>query len=168
MFSKQNRRATSYLKSAGVVTATAVAGSIATDPDSAWYKKLDKPSWQPPGWAFPVVWTALYTSIALVSGKVLAETKEDGDDERHAKYKRSLLVNLVLNAGWSYTFFKAKKLGPATVVAGLLAASSSDLAKQAGKHDRKLRWALTPYSVWTSFATALTTEIWKRNRDSSQ
>lgn len=162
---QKKRRLSSYIKSAAVVTATAVAGSLATDSSSAWYKKLDKPSWQPPSWAFPVAWTALYASIAVASGKVLAAAEEQGDEERKADYQRALAVNLILNASWSYTFFKAKKLGPAVVVAAALAASSTDLAKKAGKTDGKLKWLLTPYSLWTSFATALTTEIWQRNRD---
>ncbi|NLE96931.1 MAG: tryptophan-rich sensory protein [Propionibacterium sp.] len=159
------QRAASYIKSAIAVTATAVAGSVATDPSTAWYKKLDKPSWQPPSWAFPVAWTALYASIALASGKVLADAKEDDDVVQRGQYKRALALNLALNAGWSYTFFKAQKLGPAAIVAAALAASSSDLAKRAGRSNRKLGWLLTPYAMWTSFATALSTEIWKRNRD---
>lgn len=162
-----NRKRTSYLKAAGVVAATAVAGSIATDPGTGWYKSLDKPSWQPPSWLFPVAWTALYASIAVVSGKVLSDTDSgsEADEERHDEYKKALLVNLALNAGWSFAFFKAKKLGLASVVAGALAASSSQLAKLAGKQDPKLKLALTPYSAWTAFATALTTDIWRRNRD---
>ena len=52
----------------GVLTAaTAVSGSIATDPKSAWYTALDKPAWQPPGAVFPIVWTALYASIGVAS-----------------------------------------------------------------------------------------------------
>ncbi|MEV6837267.1 TspO/MBR family protein [Streptomyces sp. NPDC051133] len=53
------------------VAATAVAGSQAVDPDSAWYKALRKPRWQPPSWAFGAVWTRLYASIA---GAALADT----------------------------------------------------------------------------------------------
>lgn len=165
MSRKKKSKLPSYIGSALAVTATAVAGSLATDPSTRWYRKLDKPSWQPPSWAFPVAWTALYASIALVSGKVLADAKSEDDEKQRSEYKRALAVNLALNAGWSYTFFKAQKLGPAAVVAGLLAASSSDLAKKAGRNNPKLTWALTPYSVWTSFATALSTDIWKRNRD---
>lgn len=158
---RSKKRGTSYAGAAAAVVVTAIAGSVATDPKTTWYRKLDKPSWQPPSWAFPVAWTALYASIAVASGKALAD---DSNEERRSRYKRSLLVNLALNAGWSYTFFKAHRLGLASVVAGLLAASSSNLAKQAGEVDPKLKIALTPYSAWTAFATALTTDIWKRNR----
>src|SRR5690554_3639233 len=111
----------SYVGATAAVATTAVAGTIATDNDSAWYQSLDKPKWQPPKWVFPLAWTALYADIAIVSGKALADAEEHGDDEQMRSYSRALLVNLVLNFGWSFVFFKAKKLGPATVVAGLLA-----------------------------------------------
>ncbi|TRY20044.1 tryptophan-rich sensory protein [Tessaracoccus rhinocerotis] len=162
---KKNHSLSSFLGATAAVVTTAVAGSVATDPKTAWYKSLDKPRWQPPPAVFPVAWTALYTSIALVSGKVLADTKAEGDDERHRDYKAALVLNLILNAGWSFAFFKAKKLGLASIVAGALAASSADLSKRAGQQDPKLGLALKPYSAWTSFATALSTDIWRRNRD---
>src|SRR6476469_9454740 len=50
------------------VAATAVAGSIASqDVGGRWYRRLDKPAFQPPGAVFPVVWTALYTDIAVTT-----------------------------------------------------------------------------------------------------
>ena len=100
----------------GVLTAaTAVSGSIATDPKSAWYTALDKPAWQPPGAVFPIVWTALYASIGVAS------------------------------------------------VAALLAASSIDLARRAGRAGRGPGLALVLYAAWCTFATALTAEIARRN-----
>ena len=38
------------------VAATAVAGGLATDPDSAYYRNLRKPSWQPPPPVYGLVW----------------------------------------------------------------------------------------------------------------
>lgn len=73
-------------------------------------------------------------------------------------------MNLALNQGWSWTFFKARKLGLATVVAALLAGSSIDLANRAGKVDGGKRLELTPYALWCSFATLLTGAIWRRNK----
>jgi translocator protein len=43
---------------AAAVTAVAVAGAIATDTSSDWYRDLNKPSWQPPGaFATALTWT---------------------------------------------------------------------------------------------------------------
>ncbi|MGW4569136.1 TspO/MBR family protein, partial [Streptomyces sp. NPDC004561] len=44
------------------VTTAAAVGGRAVDADSAWYRSLRKPGWQPPSWAFGVVWTPLYAA----------------------------------------------------------------------------------------------------------
>jgi len=49
-------------------------------------------------------------------------------------------------------------------VAGLLAASSADLVRRAADADPKLGVALAPYPLWCSFATVLSTGIWRLNR----
>ena len=55
-------------------------------------------------------------------------------------------------------------LGLSAVAAGALAASSADLARRAGEADPKLGVALAPYPLWCSFATLLSTAIWRLNR----
>lgn len=148
---------------AGVV-ATAVAGSIATKPDSAWYQSIRKPAWQPPGWLFPIVWTALYADIAGISALALADTAERGEDDQHAGYRRALIVNLLLNAGWSFAFFRGKRPPVATVVAVALAGSTADLVRRAGKVSPEKGVVLSPYAAWTAFAAVLSAEIARLNR----
>lgn len=147
-----------------LTAATAVSGSLATDPRSTWYQALDKPRWKPAGWVFPLVWMALYSSIAVASAKVIEDLEAEGASSSADRYRKALVVNLVLNQGWSWVFFKAHRLGPATALAGLLAASSWDLARRAGQTGSSGVFALAPYAVWCSFATVLTGEIRRRNR----
>ncbi|TWF75669.1 TspO/MBR related protein [Pseudonocardia hierapolitana] len=45
------------LLTTAAVAVTAAVGRLGTDVSSRWYRRLDKPSWQPPGVAFPLVWT---------------------------------------------------------------------------------------------------------------
>ena len=61
---------------AGALSAAAAAvGGLATDPQSAWYRSLKLPPWQPPSVAFPLVWTGLYASIAGASAKRSRHTR---------------------------------------------------------------------------------------------
>lgn len=144
----------------GAVVATAVVGSLASkDATGAWYRSLCKPSFQPPAAAFPVVWTALYATIAASS----TATLERADPETARAYRRALGINLVLNASWSWVFFRAHRLGPAVGVAAALTASSGDLARRGWRVDRRAGGALVPYAAWCGFATALSAAIWRRN-----
>ncbi|WP_420176087.1 TspO/MBR family protein [Luteococcus sp. OSA5] len=149
----------------GLATAaTAALGSVATIPTSAWFKSLDKPTWQPPNSVFGPVWTALYLDIAVVSAQHLAQLREDGDDEAAQSFQTALGTNLALNAAWSWVFFRGHRLGASTVVAGLLAASSADLVRRVAGVDARRAAVLAPYAGWTGFATVLTDALRRRNR----
>lgn len=146
------------------VLATAVVGSVAsTGAQSRWFRRLDKPSFQPPGAVFGPVWTVLYTDIAVTGSLALDRLRED-DPAEAAAHRRALAVNLVLNASWSWVFFRANRLPAAVVVAGALAASSIDLVRRTGGAHRGAGVALAPYAAWCTFATVLSTALWRRNR----
>ncbi len=151
-------------RSAVMCGATALVGSLLTTPDSAWYRSLDKPPWQPPALAFPVVWTALYSTIAVASAATTQELEESGRGGAATAYTKALAVNLVLNAGWSGLFFRLRRLGVATAGASALAVSSGDLARRASAAGTGKGVALGTYAGWCAFATALTGEVWRRNR----
>ncbi|MFL1595796.1 tryptophan-rich sensory protein [Rhodococcus ruber] len=153
------------LGTTAATAATAVAGSIASqDVDTRWYRRLRKPSFQPPGAVFPVVWTALYADIAVSSAVAIDELESEARVDEATYYRAALAVNLVLNASWSWVFFKAHRLVPATVVAGALAVSSADLARRAAVAKPAAGAALGPYAVWCAFATVLSGRIARLNR----
>lgn len=145
------------------VGATAVAGSLLTRPRSRWYRSLSTPAWQPPGWAFPVAWTALYADIAVVGALSLADLAETGRADERRRYVVALGTNLGLNAAWSGIFFTAQRLRPAAVESVLLAASSADLVRRSWQVSPQKGKTLLPYAGWTAFAAVLTGEIARRN-----
>jgi benzodiazapine receptor len=144
---------------AAAVTATAVAGVAGTDVRSAWYATLDKPRWQPPGWAFGPAWTALYALIAVGSARVLDRASPD---ERRS-YAAALGANLVLNTGWTWIFFTAKRPRWALAEIVVLEASTLDLLRRAHRVDPTAHWLMSPYAAWVGFATTLTASIARRN-----
>lgn len=160
-------RVRNALLAGGLVTAAAVGGSLATDPESAWYRALDKPDWQPPKQAFPIAWTSLYAGIAITATLVQNELQRRGDTEQLAGFRRAMVTNLALNGAWSWLFFRSHHLAAATAGAAALAASSARLARRAGRARGRYGASLLPYAAWTAFATALAGEIWRRNQSQS-
>jgi tryptophan-rich sensory protein len=160
-------KTTNALFAGSLVGAAAVAGSRATEPDGQWYRNLNKPSWQPPGIAFPIVWSSLYTDIAVTSTAVLNELESRGEHEQACEYRKALATNLALNSFWSWLFFRWHHLGAATLGAGVLAASSLSLAKRAGSVRPGFGIALGAYAAWTGFATVLAGTVWWLNRERS-
>jgi translocator protein len=141
------------------VVATAVAGGLGTDVRSDWYAGLDKPSWQPPGWAFGPAWTTLYALVAVASARAL----DRAEPEDRPAYVRALAANLVLNTGWTWVFFTAKRPRWALAEILVLEASTLDLVRRTGSLDRRGAALLAPYAGWVGFATALTASIARRN-----
>ncbi|MFE9928562.1 TspO/MBR family protein [Streptomyces sp. NPDC005533] len=149
----------SHAVAAGAVAVTALVGGRAVDADSAWYKALDKPPWQPPPWAFGAVWTPLYASIAWAAGRGLSRSRRG----EHARLAASLGTNLALNAGWNYLFFRCRS--PRAGLAGtvLLDAGNAHLIVRTAAIDRTAAVALAPYAAWCLFATALNLSLVRRN-----
>ncbi len=145
------------------VAAAAGIGSLASRPQT-WYLRLRKPSYVPPNAVFPVAWTSLYTDIAVSSSVAIDRLRAQGRHDEARNYAVALGANLVLNAGWSWVFFRYRKLGAAAVGAAVLAASSADLTRRAAAADPRAGAALLPYPLWTGFATAMSTHIWVLNR----
>lgn len=159
-------RTTTLLAASAAVGATAAAGSTVTTPAvrSTWYTRLRKPGYQPPAGVFPVVWPALYADIAAVSASCLDELHEQGATGAARRYRVALLINLVLNVGWSWLFFGRRRLGAAAITAGTLTASGADLTRRAIKVGGRRGVLLAPYPAWCGFATILSTHIWWLNR----
>jgi len=111
-----------------------------------------------------VVWTTLYAEIAATSAVAIDRFRAAGRHDKARRYAAALSVNLLLNAGWSWLFFRYHKLGASALGAAVLTASSADLARRAGQADRRAGLALSPYPLWCAFATVLATHVWGLNR----
>ncbi|MEM1502967.1 TspO/MBR family protein [Domibacillus sp. 8LH] len=47
------------------VVGGSIIGAVANRNTREDYRQLKKPSFSPPGWVFPVVWTGLYTAMGI-------------------------------------------------------------------------------------------------------
>jgi tryptophan-rich sensory protein len=153
------RLASDRAAAASATVLAAVAGSLATDPGSAWFRRLSKPPWYPPPATFGVVWTALYAAMAWAGGEVLARSGPG----RRATFARAGAANLALNAAWTPLFFRVRRPWAAAAECAVLTGSTADLVRRASRVSPAAAAALVPYAAWTAFATALSADIARRN-----
>ncbi|MGI8879063.1 MAG: TspO/MBR family protein [Jatrophihabitans sp.] len=155
-----------YLATGAACAVTAAVGGVAGGgADSRWYRRLDKPAFQPPPQIFPIVWTALYADIAACTAQALDRLAADGRTDEAAALRRALAVNLVLNGSWTWVFFRWHRLAASVGVAAALAGSSADLTRRVGSASPVAGVTLLPYAAWCGFATVLSGSIWRRNRN---
>jgi len=124
-----------------------------------WYKRLDRPSWTPPDWAFPVVWTILYTFMVIAALRVAG-----GDSALVFGALGFWAAQLVLNALWSPVFFGAQRIGGALVVVSALWVAVLATLILFLQVDLIAGLLFVPYLAWVSTAAALNYSIWRRNR----
>jgi len=78
-----------------LVLVTSIIGSIANIniTSDSWYDELIKSSLNPPGFVFGIVWPILYLLMAIVSFQA------------SEKIWKLFILQLILNAAWSWIFF---------------------------------------------------------------
>ena len=124
-----------------------------------WYASLKKPSWNPPGWVFGPVWTALYTMMAVAAWQVWRQ----GGWGKQCKPLLIFLAQLALNALWTPLFFGLHRPGVAFAEIGLLWLAIATTLTAFRPVSRVAVWLLAPYLSWVSFAAALNFTLWQLN-----
>jgi len=150
--------------STAVAATSAVGGLASRTREPGWYRGLRKPRYVPPSVVFPIAWTSLYALIAVASGATIDRLRQQRDQRETRTYVGAFAVNLVINAGWSWLFFKWHRLGASALGAAVLTASSADLARRTARVDTRAAAGLVPYALWCGFATVMSTHIWRLNR----
>ena len=141
-----------------VTFAAAAVGSLASIRADQFYRELVRPHWAPPANVFGPVWTVLYCCMAGAAWLVWRE-----GFMRHRTALAVYVVQLVLNALWSWIFF-AWREGRWAFVEVLLLWAAILLTIALFWRIRKLAaLLLAPYFLWVSFAALLTFAVWQRN-----
>ena len=123
------------------------------------YASLKKPSWNPPGWVFGPVWTALYTLMAVAAWLVW----QRGGFAAQRRPLTLFLVQLALNAAWTPLFFGLHRPGVAFVDIVLLGLAIVATLFAFRPVSRVAAWLLAPYLAWVSFAAVLNFTLWRLN-----
>jgi tryptophan-rich sensory protein len=142
------------------VVASLAAGWIGSQfMPGEWYANLVKPAWTPPAAVFAPVWTVLYILMGVAAWLVW---RKAGFAEAKAPLVL-FIVQLALNALWSYLFFGAQspmlaffEIVVLWILILLVMVAFWRIMPQAGA-------LLLPYLCWVGFASVLNFQLWRLN-----
>jgi len=139
------------------------SASVVTRPSvEIWYPTIIKPGFNPPNWIFMPVWTLLYILMAVAAGLVWDKIKEQNEEVKKAL--GFFVIQLILNAVWSYIFFGLKNPMLALIEIVLLWLMIYETYLKFSKINKTAGYLLIPYIAWVAFAGILNASIWWLNR----
>jgi len=146
-----------------VCLAVGYSASTVTRPSvETWYPTIAKPVFNPPNWIFMPVWTLLYILMAVAAGLVWDKIKEQNEEVKKAL--GFFLIQLTLNAVWSYLFFGLKNPMLALIEIALLWLMIYETFLKFVKINKTAGYLLIPYLAWVGFAAVLNASIWWLNK----
>ena len=125
-----------------------------------WYRSLKKPTWNPPNSIFGPVWTALYLLMAAAAWLVWRKHGFGGASVALILF----VVQLALNAGWTWLFFGRHQIRSAFTDILILWVVILTTLILFWRLEPLAGIFLTPYLAWVSFAAVLNGTIWRLNR----
>lgn len=127
----------------------------------AWYRNLNKPSWTPPDWVFPVTWIVLYVCMAVAGARV---AMMEGNGVAMAFWS----MQIAFNALWTPVFFGLKKIRTAMGIIVVLWAAVFCTMVALWTVDTVAGLLFVPYLIWVTIASALNASVWRLNPEDSR
>ncbi|PJI85917.1 TspO/MBR related protein [Yoonia maricola] len=141
------------------LAATFGAGATgALFPTGEWYKSLNKPTWVPPDWVFPVAWTSIYLLISFAGARVAVL---DGNAYAMAFWA----LQIAFNTLWTPVFFGLRHLKASLPVMACLWLAVAGATVTHFQLDFWAGLAFVPYLVWVTVAGALNLAMLRLNPD---
>lgn len=129
-------------------------------PRAAWYASLNKPAWQPPGWAFGPAWT-LILGLAAWSAVIAWEAAVSPAQQRDVIIL--FAVNGLFHLLWSPLFFKFQRPDWALAEVPFLWGSLVAMVIGLWPISQFAALLILPYLLWVSFAAFLNLTIVRLN-----
>jgi tryptophan-rich sensory protein len=130
-----------------LVNAVGAAPGLLGGPGSDWFRALEKPWFYPPGAAFGVVWTVLFTLL----GVALYLVWRRGTDDAAVRVALGLFaLQFAFNVVWTPAFFVLRNLGAALAVVVVLFVLAAATARAFARVDRRAGALLVPYLAWVA------------------
>ena len=137
-----------------IVSGLVLVSMILTKNSMYLYEEIIKPDIAPHPIIFPIVWSILYTVIAITLYKFLD----------NKKIRNLILINLLINIIWPILFFRFELFLISAFWLGLIIVTLIIELIQIYKESKLFAYINSPYLIWLFFALYLNTMIYLLNK----
>ena len=143
----------------GLTLAVGMLSGFLTREGMAQVSKLPQSVLTPPSWVFPVVWSILYTLMAIGAAKIWMSP----ESEERSRGLWLYLFQLIFNFFWSLFYFNMQAFGFSLLWLIALWILILLMILSWRKTDKLAAWLQIPYLIWVAFAGYQNFVMWRLN-----
>ena len=129
-------------------TASYLGSFVTTTFKEPWYSSLTLPSFNPPSWVFPPVWTSLYFMMSIAIWIIWINFFDKN-------ILKIYFIHLFFNSIWSVIFFGFHFIGLALIDLLIILIFIVILMKIYYSKNRISFYLMIPYFLWSTYALVL-------------
>jgi tryptophan-rich sensory protein len=148
--------------SAGAATSQVFRPNVVPG-DPSWYASLKKPWFNPPGWAFPIMWLLVSKPTQLIAVSKILKTSSLSSTT-YWPALATYCAHLALGDAWNDVFFGNQRVGLGAIVISIFFGFLLTSAKLFWAVDPSAGKFLLPTCVWVFVATSLNLSIYFKNQ----
>ena len=134
-----------------IVLAYAIGSGLWVNTGDNWYANLNKPSWQPPGFIFGIIWPYNFIVLGIAATVIGQRASKPAAITYIAFFALSVIAALT----WAYLFYNPHNLTGASIALTSTALLTMPMTYILFTISIPMAIAVMPYQVWVAIAAAL-------------
>ena len=134
-----------------IVLAYAIGSGLWVNTGDNWYANLNKPSWQPPGFIFGIIWPYNFIVLGIAATVIGQRASKPAAFTYIAFFALSVIAALT----WAYLFYNPHNLTGASIALTSTALLTIPMTYILFTISIPMAIAVMPYQVWVAIAAAL-------------
>jgi tryptophan-rich sensory protein len=138
-----------------IVLIYAIGSGLWVNTGDSWYANINKPSWQPPGFVFGIIWPYNFIILGIAS-VVIAQRATTSTSLTYILF---FALSVAAALTWAYLFYRPHNLTGAAIALTLTALLTIPMTYILFTISIPMAIAVMPYQVWVAIAAALNWSI---------
>ena len=134
-----------------LVLAYAIGSGLWVNTGDNWYANLNKPSWQPPGFIFGIIWPYNFIVLGIAATVIGQRASKPAAITYIAFFALSVIAALT----WAYLFYNPHNLTGASIALTSTALLTIPMTYILFTISIPMAIAVMPYQAWVAIAAAL-------------